>query len=364
MSITEDVTMESKKAKRENIYYISAFYWRNYNAASKAKMDVEEIFERRQFNPIELFKDSYKGNIRVFSLSRLFGLVFSKKRKEFKDSTVFLQNGTGIDLLISPFIKLAFKKGKRIILIHDIESLRRGRKMDIVRERMVFSNFTHAVCHSEKMADFLKNELKFKGETYILGFFDYLVKSESDLDSRNSPKPDEKFKIAYAGNLSKWKSAFLYKIAEMNSNRYIFNLYGKGYDGPVMKNTLEFKGAFPPDELPAKLDGHFGLVWDGEDISQPSGLTGKYLQYNSPHKASLYIVSGLPLIVWKGSAVYKLVEQYNIGFGIDSLLELDERLKGITQEQYATWRANIPNLAKQLANGQSLGRVIDQILSE
>ncbi|HCI29602.1 MAG TPA: hypothetical protein DE117_05440 [Fervidobacterium sp.] len=76
-----------------------------------------------------------------------------------------------------------------------------------------------------------------------------------------------------------------------------------------MENILETKGAFPPDELPAK-DGHFGLVWDGEDISQPSGTTGKYLQYNSPQKASLYIVSGFPLIVWKGAAIYKLVERY------------------------------------------------------
>jgi len=71
------------------------------------------------------------------------------------------------------------------------------------------------------MAAFLKSELKFKGKTYILRFFDYLVKNESDLGSRNLPKPDEKFKIAYAGNLSRWKSAFLYKIVEMNSNRYI-----------------------------------------------------------------------------------------------------------------------------------------------
>jgi len=356
--------MKSQNEKEKNNYYISAFYWKNYNAASKAKMDAEEIFERRNFRPVELFKDSSKGNIRVFSLTKLLGLVFSKNRKKFKNSNVFLQNGTGIDVLISPFIKSAFKDGKRIIMIHDIESLRIGRKADTAREKMIFSNFTHAICHSEEMVDFLKNELEFKGRTYVLGFFDYLVKDKVDFSSRNFPKPNEKFKIAYAGNLSKWKSAFLYKIAEMNPNRYVFNLYGKGYDGPAMENILETKGAFPPDELPAKIDGHFGLVWDGEDISQPSGTTGKYLQYNSPHKASLYIVSGFPLIVWKGAAIYKLVERYNIGFGIDSLLELDERLKEITPEQYAIWQANISNLAKELANGQSLGRVIDQILSE
>jgi len=46
------------------------------------------------------------------------------------------------------------------------------------------------------------------------------------------------------------------------------------------------------------------------------------------------------------------------------LLELDERLKEITPDQYSIWKANISNLAKELANGQSLGRVIDQILSE
>ncbi|HOP81946.1 MAG TPA: hypothetical protein PL174_01895 [Fervidobacterium sp.] len=359
--------MEPKKANGGNIYYISAFYWRNYNAASKAKMDIEETFKRKNFQAIEFFKNSRNGSVRLLSLRKLLHLLLFDNKTRYENSIVFFQSGTGVDLIISLAIKKIFRNSKRVIMIHDVESLRLG-KINIPRERIVFSNFTHAICASEAMAQFLKDNLGFKGKIYTYGLLDYLVedeKYESLSKTIEFPSLQEKFKIIYAGNLGGWKASFIYKfVQQMNPSKFVINLYGKGYQGPTKDNVLEFKGAFPPDELLAKIDGHFGLVWDGEDISQPSGLTGKYLQYNSPHKASLYIVSGLPLIVWKGAAVYKLVEQYKIGFGIDSLLELDERLKEITPEQYSTWKANISNLAKELANGQSLGRVIDQILSE
>jgi len=361
------LTMESKKDDRENVYYIPAFYWKNYNAFAKSKMDIEETFKRKNFQAIEFFKDSRNGAVRLISLKKLFHLLFLEDKTIYENSIVFFQSGSGVDLIISPAIKRIFRNSKRVIMIHDVESLRFG-KINVPRERMVFSNFTHAICASDAMAEFLKKSLGFKGKIYTYGLLDYLIEDEK-YDSLSKtidfPSLQEKFKVIYAGNLSSWKAPFIYKfVQKMNPTKFVINLYGKGYHGPTKDDVLEFKGAFPPNELPGKLDGHFGLVWDGKDISKPSGNTGKYLHYNSPHKASLYIVSGLPLIVWKGAAAYKLVEQYNIGFGIDSLLELDERLKGITQEQYATWRANIPNLAKQLANGQSLGRVIDQILSE
>jgi len=86
------------------------------------------------------------------------------------------------------------------------------------------------------------------------------------------------------------------------------------------------------------------------------------LRYNSPHKASLYIVSGLPLIVWKESAIYELVKEYNIGFGVYSLTELDEKLAQITEDAYKTWKMNIITLAEKLTTGQNLKEVLKKVL--
>lgn len=356
----------SRQSNKE-IYYISSFYWKNYNAASKAKMDIERIFQSESFKPINLFKDG--KNTRIFSLSKFFQfIIYSFFGGKYKNSTVFFQNGTGIDAILSPFIKLAFRNGKRIIVIHDVETIRLGRKIDFLREKIVFSKFTHAICHSQEMADFLMEKIGFKGQTIVLGFFDYLISKEITKNIDNNKlefSKDTRFLIVYAGNLSKWKSGFICKMAESgySPKNYKLLLYGKGYDG-VMNEFLEIKGAYPPDELPARIQGHFGLIWDGDDIDKISGKTGEYLRYNSPHKASLYIASELPIIAWKGSVIFKLIEEYNIGFGVDSLLELESKLENITPEQYETWRNNIEKLRNEIINGNRLRNVMKAIVSE
>ncbi|ODN29839.1 hypothetical protein [Fervidobacterium thailandense] len=354
--------------KSQETYYVSAFFWENFNAALKAKLDVERIFRRMNFKPIDLFKDGKK--IRVLSITKLFKLVLSSFfTKEYEYSNVFFQNGTGIDLFLAPILKLAFRKGKRIIVIHDVESIRFSRKIDFLREKFVFSKFTHAICHSKQMADFLREKIGFNGTLFVIELFDYILESLPNTSQSPSlgglPFPDDrKFLVVYAGNLSKWKSGFLYKIAQGNSKfkNYRLVLYGKGFDTIVQNENIELKGAFPPDELPYHLKGHFGLIWDGEETKEISGTVGNYLRYNSPHKASLYIVTGLPLICWKEAAVYDVVKKYNIGFGIHSLEELDEILENISEKEYNLWRENVMNLRNQLAQGKNLEKVINQIL--
>ena len=62
----------------------------------------------------------------------------------------------------------------------------------------------------------------------------------------------------------------------------------------LLENETYF-GSFLPDELPAALEGGFGLVWDGDSAETCSGVFGEYLRYNNSHKASLYLASGFPL---------------------------------------------------------------------
>lgn len=344
-------------------YFISSFFWKNFNAASKARIDLEKILKRMKLKEISVFKDTITGNIRRVSLRKLTELLFLKASK-YRDSNVIFQNGTGIDIFIAESLRKAFKNGKRIVFVHDVESLRYGRKIDIIREKIVFPKFTHAICCTEEMAEFLKEELGFEGKTYSYNIWDYLLEDISHLNFQEDfVLNSRKFVIAYAGNLSQWKSGFLNHIVkELTPKNYVMHLYGKGFDGEVKEDVLEIKGAYPPDELPYKLKAHFGLVWDGESIDNISGTVGEYLKYNSPHKASLYIVSGLPLIVWKQAAIYRIVKDYNIGFGIDSLKEIDEVLPNISSSQYFLWKKNTIDLAQKLAQGKNLENVLEKVL--
>ena len=53
--------------------------------------------------------------------------------------------------------------------------------------------------------------------------------------------------------------------------------------------NVVYKGVYPPDQLPDKIQGGWGLIWDGSSLKGCQGNYGEYLKYNNPHKTSFYI---------------------------------------------------------------------------
>ena len=110
-----------------------------------------------------------------------------------------------------------------------------------------------------------------------------------------------------AGNLRRHKAEYVYRLPDSQK----FNLYGVGYE-KQNKNNICYHGSFDPDELPFVLEGSFGLVWDGDSAETCSGVYGQYLKVNNPHKCSLYLATGLPVIVWKESTVARIVKKQSL----------------------------------------------------
>lgn len=77
------------------------------------------------------------------------------------------------------------------------------------------------------------------------------------------------------------------------------------------------------------------MVWDGTSVSTCTGDFGEYLQYNNPHKTSLYIRCQLPVIIWKQAALADFVRENGIGICVDSLEELEKILNTLSEEEYA-----------------------------
>lgn len=82
---------------------------------------------------------------------------------------------------------------------------------------------------------------------------------------------------------------------------------------------------------------------------------------NSPHKLSLYILAGIPLVVPAMSASAILVKQYGIGCTINSLSDLEELISNISDQKYQVMVENTRKLASQLSRGQFLTRALDQL---
>jgi hypothetical protein len=182
---------------------------------------------------------------------------------------------------------------------------------------------------------------------YTIDLFDYPING-------TVPHREYSTNISFAGNIAKAK--FVYSIQKTQGLH--FNVYGTGYNAAFnVTNGFSYKGVFKPAQLPAELEGSFGLVWDGDSFD-----TGAvYLKYNTPHKLSLYLAAGLPVIVWEKSAVAAMVKEKNIGIIINQLIETEEKVKAMTVDEYNRMQQNVLLIGKQLRRGFYLKNVFDLI---
>ena len=70
------------------------------------------------------------------------------------------------------------------------------------------------------------------------------------------------------------------------------------------------------------------------------------------------MVSGLPLIVWKKSAIAKFVKENNVGVSVDSLYELDDVLKNISNDDYRKMKENVNLVSAKIRNGFYMKRAL------
>ena len=104
----------------------------------------------------------------------------------------------------------------------------------------------------------------------------------------------------------------------------------------------------------------FGLIWDGNTVETCKGGTGEYLKYNNPHKLSLYLSSGLPVIIWKDAAEAKFVCENGVGYTIDSLREIPELMERISESDYERISKNVRNISEKLTTGKYMQCALDK----
>lgn len=338
------------------------------NAGIKPREDIDRILEKEGFKVVYAWeqKSVFDHAINTIFQKPYHNLMnFCKNLKE--DDVVLMQ----WPLYFNPFKGLRFKKNhenfedyihaRKIALIHDIESLRyHSKDTDFIKrdiERL--QKFDCIIVHNRFMKQWLE-ENGLRKPMIELQLFDYLLRKGGEVQSRTCEDMES---IVFAGNLNNKKSKFLYddRLA-LN-----LNLYGVNYE-ESQNQRLHYKGSFPPDVIPEKLEGAFGLVWDGESVDTCSGNLGNYLRYNNPHKLSMYSAAKLPTIVWKHSALAEFVENRKIGFSVESLLDIPDVLKNMTQETYQGYVQNIEKVSEEVQQGfftkNAVERAVKQLSAE
>ena len=259
-------------------------------------------------------------------------------------------------------VKKAQKKGVKVhFIIHDLEALRYANLDTVplkhkirvqIQESGLLGAADGIIAHNPIMKSVLVNKGVAEDKIVSLGIFDYLIPNFQEKSGLTKDQP-----IIVAGNLAQEKAGYLYSLPEEPA----YNLYGVGFDESRALANETYFGSFLPDELPAALEGGFGLVWDGDSAETCSGVFGEYLRYNNSHKASLYLAAGFPVVVWEESALAHFVIDKQCGLVVSSLSDLKENLDTLSEEQYKEMLENAKQIGSKLRQGQYLRTALSKL---
>lgn len=252
-------------------------------------------------------------------------------------------------------VKLYRSKGAKVtLLIHDLEFLRYPDVNNVTNNQIRLLNSVDSLIVHTSMMKKRLNELGVTTPMKILTLFDYYA---ADPYRELEEQVADKNVIAFAGNLN--KSIFLRsldKSAILSSIRFRF--YGIEPQNRFKNRQISYQGKFSPEHT-SSLRAGWGLVWDGDSIDNCSGSLGNYLRFIAPHKLSLYLAAGMPVIVWNQSAHADFVKENNIGIAVNSIRESYSIIDNMTDGQYKEISINVRKIGEKLRVGGYLKEIIN-----
>lgn len=341
------------------MYFFSEINRRGNHAGTKARNDVEKILKESgcvAVNSRRLVLESDVKDEKIISniSSRFDFIKYFLDLLKVKNQTVFVQYPMLSFDQEEKYLKSLARKNSIVFIIHDIHGLRRQDTGAISREIRILNLGESVIVHNRFMEKkLIECGLKVKN-IYRLDLFDYLCDSKFIRQCENKENS-----IVFAGNFE--KSKFIEKLVQNNPDVQ-FNFYGSKYNSDINQSgKVHYFGSFAPDEIPGKLKGKYGLIWDGDGIDGCSGLWGEYTKYNNPHKLSLYIAAGLPVIVWNQSAIAEFVKENRIGVTVDNLCDISQIMLRISDKEYKIMCDCVQKLREEIISGARLKNIIKLI---
>jgi hypothetical protein len=323
------------------------------SASTKAVKDCIHLFSLKGYKDYNLSFSEELGSFKRYLF--IFIKLYKFYRVLKKDSIVGIQYPL-LNNVFKYFIQIAkIKRVKFFCILHDIESLRLGGQQNnqVSREVLNLNYYDCLIVHNDCMLKWLQEN----GSTtkmISLGAFDYLLNEVPVKRPTNFSNT-----IVFAGNLA--KSNFIYSLSDIPN--WNFNIYGPNYTAEQQQSkNVVWKGEFPPEKVVFELAGNLGLIWDGDKIDECDEILGNYLKYNNPHKFSLYLAAGLPVIAPKSSAISDLISEHNIGILIGSLTELKDL--NLSEADYKVLQANCMNIQKEIIQGKFFLNAINTVERE
>lgn len=249
---------------------------------------------------------------------------------------------------------------KLVVVVHDVGVLRGGAQEvgaggDHEFDRRFFKVADKLIVHNQRMLDWMKDRCRSDCQVVSLGVFDYIV--DSDVSIWHGVRSN---RVLVAGGFGPGKARY---IQDLKTIRGVdWQLYGHDFNEVTMgSENVHYFGKFEASRPPVEVQASWGLVWDGDSIETCAGATGSYLRWNNPHKLSLYLAMGLPVIVWKEAAVSEFVLRNKVGLVVDALPDIPQKIADLSDDQYREFVANAARVAQQLRSGYYTNRALSAV---
>lgn len=339
------------------------YVYNNYfSARSKAREDVNTIAQQNGFTPFLINTRTtteqsinQKGlvNRMVYNFRKLFILISAiwtiKRHTIVLFQYPFAPFGEFFTLFFCRCLKA--KKCNLIILVHDLVHYRETQIFDAY-EIKILNTASELIVHTPKMQELFRN-YGVNQPCQILWLFDYISPENPNTNTT------ENNTIAFAGALD--KSIFLHEMKRMTYKKVKMHLYGNPpKDTRDYPEWMQYIGRFAPENI-TMLHEDWGLSWDGDGIDGVKGVLGNYLRYIAPHKVSLYIAAGIPVIISKESALAEFIETNKLGITVTSLYDIEDAIKHIHKEDLQEMRKSVAAMSARLRNGEMLGSIIKKL---
>lgn len=309
------------------------------DATFKARKDVSLFAEAIGLRRLSIYRydSAYESSEAIHA--RIDGITAGVQAGD----TVYYQFPTYNGIRFEKFfVEHMRARGTHIIaVVHDIEFLRFP-SVTTFDEIKYLNDFNVVIVHNQHMADILKaNGLHVA--TVNLSIFDYHVNGK--IISRETIKKQ----IVVAGSLN--KSVYL-KDWQDSIKILAYGLKPEF----LVSDQVSYQGALSPDEIVTHLPSGFGLAWDTNSDSYENSEA--YAKYNNPHKVSLYIASGLPVIVKKGTAIASVISKYKLGLVVASLHEVADMIDKLQPSELTEMIVRVDHFRQLLTTGYFTKRAI------
>lgn len=276
------------------------------------------------FNELSIYHFRANSDSKEKFANRLDGIMASVSYKDLDNIVIFqfpTWNGIAFDEALVRQLK-THRRLKTIFFIHDVTPLMFEQNRYLLNRYVdLYNQADLIILPSQAMVDFLRSEGMRVSKVIVQKMWDSMISIDDGII------PQFRRVFNFAGNTNEEKFSFV-KNWKYNSVKLAVTAEESDWNS---KENIVFMGWFDNQNLLAETlrkNGGFGLLWTEDS------LWGNYMKLNACDKLSLYLASGIPVVVHSSIPAAGTILNNKLGIVVDSLNEAVDRVEHMREEQY------------------------------